>query len=148
MQTSVTPRVSLEGDEFLGKSDTGTVEDVLFTMFIIHPSIRLFRAKQWPETKGPGSQVGSRKVGKAQFETLNVEALNAISQQLAAMPTEGAARRPWGIFPKSGGKKRMKRVDHGTEREHMAMSFNREPPPKWLVDINPHLNGVHHRVPS
>ncbi|CAJ1449755.1 unnamed protein product [Effrenium voratum] len=32
---------------------------------------------------------GSACTRKAQFETLNVEALNAISQQLAAMPTEG-----------------------------------------------------------
>ena len=28
----------------------------------------------------------------------------------------------------------------------MAMSFNKELSPKWQVDINPHLNGVHHRV--
>ena len=24
---------------------------------------------------------------------------------------------------------------------------SKEPPPKWLVDTNPNLNGVHHRVP-
>ena len=25
------------------------------------------------------------------------------------------------------------------------MNVDEEPPPKWLVDMNPHLNGVHHR---
>ena len=30
----------------------------------------------------------------------------------------------------------------------MAMNFSREPPPKWLVDMDPRLNGVHQMVPS
>ena len=31
---------------------------------------------------------------------------------------------------------------------HLAMNFNGGPPEKWLVDINPRLNGVHQRVPK
>ena len=30
----------------------------------------------------------------------------------------------------------------------MAMKLNREPPPKWLVDMDPHLNDVHQGVPK
>ena len=26
--------------------------------------------------------------------------------------------------------------------------LNREPPEKWLVDYNPHLNDVHQRIPN
>ena len=29
----------------------------------------------------------------------------------------------------------------------MAMNFNREPPLKWLVDVNHYLHDVHQRVP-
>ena len=29
-----------------------------------------------------------------------------------------------------------------------VMNLNRESPQKWLVDINPHVNDVHHRVPN
>ena len=30
----------------------------------------------------------------------------------------------------------------------MAINFHREPPPKWLVDMDPHLNDIHQRVPK
>ena len=32
-------------------------------------------------------------------------------------------------------------------RIDMAINFTRDSPPKWLVDMDPHLNGVHQRVP-
>ena len=35
---------------------------------------------------------------------------------------------------------------HGRLR-HMAMNLNREPPQKWLVDINPFPHDVHQSVP-
>ena len=31
---------------------------------------------------------------------------------------------------------------------NMAMIFNGEPPPKWLVDINHHRNDAHQRIPG
>ena len=34
-----------------------------------------------------------------------------------------------------------------TQSCNMAMNFDREPPLKWLVDRNPHLNDVHQRIP-
>ena len=30
----------------------------------------------------------------------------------------------------------------------MAMDCNREPPPKWLVDMDPHVNDVQQRAPK
>ena len=37
-------------------------------------------------------------------------------------------------------------MSHASKTQ-VVINFNKEPPPKWLVDINPHVNGVHHCVP-
>ena len=44
---------------------------------------------------------------------------------------------------------RSSRADEASFGGHAAVIFvNRKAPEKWLVDINPHLNDVHQRVPN